>query len=363
MDKQQIESLLYESESDELDFKRDQYPLLNNDEKGELIKDILAFTNSWRRTDAFILIGVDQTKVAGRSTPVGIAHHLNDANLQQMLNSKTNHHVVFSYEEVSFQGLDLGVIKIPVQDRPRFLTKDFGKLKKDVVYVRRSSSTAEAALDEILRMKAGPATPSLDLQFADVHRRHLLSKAVTTISEIVVYDSKKIPLIPVSTIQMITDRINSNYPRQMASYIAETSLLNSVGFGLKNSATSLAVNIKFEAELVKPPQVCIVDEYDYPRRPQYKDFLSLPRPIINKNAEVDTVDNNVHLKVRFGNVQPGQTVWSNGQIYIGATAPATVDINGFLYGDNIPIPLPVHLQVKIQTKTRDLKMSELERRE
>lgn len=49
MNEQEIERLLYSGESDELDFKRDQYTLMNNDEKCELIKDILAFANSWRK--------------------------------------------------------------------------------------------------------------------------------------------------------------------------------------------------------------------------------------------------------------------------------------------------------------------------
>lgn len=68
MDEHEMERLLYSGESDELDFKRDQYRLTNNDQKGEFIKDILAFANSWRTTDGFILIGIDETKVAGRST-------------------------------------------------------------------------------------------------------------------------------------------------------------------------------------------------------------------------------------------------------------------------------------------------------
>jgi hypothetical protein len=279
-----------------------------------------------------------------------------------MVNSKTNHHVVFSYEQVSFKGLELGVIKIPVQDRPRFLTNNFGKLKKDVVYVRRGSSTAEAGLDEILRMKAGPTMSSLDLQFADIHGRQLFGKTVTAVSEIVNYDSTRIPGIPLSPVQMAVSRINQDYPKQIAGYIAKTALLNSVGFSLKNSATNLAVNIRLEIELVKPPGVWIVDEYDYPHRPQYEDIFSLRNSIVESDAVVDTHDNKAHIKVRFGNIQPGRTIWSNGVIYIGATTPTTVDLNGFLYGDNIPTPLPVHLQVNIQTKTRDLDLRELERR-
>jgi hypothetical protein len=52
-----IERLLYESEGDALDFKRDQYPFVGatDEQKSDLLKDILAFANSWRRTDAFAL--------------------------------------------------------------------------------------------------------------------------------------------------------------------------------------------------------------------------------------------------------------------------------------------------------------------
>lgn len=60
IDNDLIESLLYEEEGVELDLKRDQYDFVNanNENKSELLKDILAFANSWRRSDAFILIGV-----------------------------------------------------------------------------------------------------------------------------------------------------------------------------------------------------------------------------------------------------------------------------------------------------------------
>jgi len=51
-------------------------------EKSEFINDVLAFANSWRRTDAFILIGVDELKGGGRSIPVGIIKHLKDSDLQ-----------------------------------------------------------------------------------------------------------------------------------------------------------------------------------------------------------------------------------------------------------------------------------------
>ena len=51
-----LEELLNEEESPSLDFKRDQYPFQgeSNDVKSELLKDILAFANSWRHTEATV---------------------------------------------------------------------------------------------------------------------------------------------------------------------------------------------------------------------------------------------------------------------------------------------------------------------
>ncbi len=103
MDKSLMEKLLNESESTSLDFKSAQYPFdhATPEQKGELLKDILAFTNSWKRTDAYILIGVQEVK-GGRSKAIGVTQHLDDARLQQFVNSKTNRPVTFSYKAFTF---------------------------------------------------------------------------------------------------------------------------------------------------------------------------------------------------------------------------------------------------------------------
>jgi hypothetical protein len=148
-----LESLLHEEESSSLDFKRDQYPFIgaSDDDKSELLKDILAFANSWRRSTAYILIGVQEVK-GGRGLVHHVSQHLDDNDLQQFVNSKTNRTVMFSYAAFPFEGKQVGVITIPQQERPVFLNQDYGKLKKQVVYVRQGSSTAQATPDEIARI-------------------------------------------------------------------------------------------------------------------------------------------------------------------------------------------------------------------
>ena len=118
-----FEKLLDENESATLDFKRDQYSFAgaNDYQKSEILKDILAFANAERKTAAYILIGVEEVK-GGRSKVVGVAAHLDDASLQQFVNSKTRRPVIFSYREFAFEGKQIGVLEIPLQANfPSFL--------------------------------------------------------------------------------------------------------------------------------------------------------------------------------------------------------------------------------------------------
>lgn len=173
-----IRALLEESESSTLDFKGGQYRFdkASDSDKAELLKDILAFANAWRRTDAYILIGVEET-LQGKGRVVGVSEHLQDASIQQFVNSKTNRAVEFSYQAVVWLGVELGVLTIPVQQRPLYLLKSYGGLKANAVYVRRNSSTAEADPDETARMGAESAiaaSPVLRIEFADLPRRQVL---------------------------------------------------------------------------------------------------------------------------------------------------------------------------------------------
>ena len=157
-----IEGLLFADEDASLDFKREQYAFEGADKesKSELLKDVLAFVNAFRRADAYILIGVDETR-GGRSTVVGVQEHLDDAKLQQFVNSKTQLPVTFSYRETSHDGLPVGVIHIPVQTRPVYATANYGKVTKEAVYIRRGSSTGVAKPEEIMRMGAAAVDAAL----------------------------------------------------------------------------------------------------------------------------------------------------------------------------------------------------------
>src|SRR5258707_13436553 len=123
-----FERLLYEEESNTLDFKKAQYRFAkaSDEEKSELLKDILGFANAWRRSEAYILIGVEEVR-GGRGNVVGIpsANHLDDHALQQFVNNLTNQPVRFHYEAFGFEAKQVGIIRIDGQTRPVYLKRDY----------------------------------------------------------------------------------------------------------------------------------------------------------------------------------------------------------------------------------------------
>lgn len=178
MNRRRIRRLLDEPESNTLDFKREQYRLITDEDKGEFIKDILAFANAPRAKDAHIIIGVSEEPRPPHAL-TGIAEPLHDHHLQQLVNTKLNRPVAFSYQALELDGVVVGVITIlRSQHPPHHLTRDFGKLRKDTVYIRHGSSTAIATPDEIRslsqpkrqRARAKPSAAVRTLEMAVMYR-------------------------------------------------------------------------------------------------------------------------------------------------------------------------------------------------
>lgn len=342
MNKDLFEELLNEEESSTLDFKRDQYPFAGatNEQKSELLKDILAFANAWRRTDAYILIGVEEI-VGGKNKIVGVSNHLSDADLQKFVTSKTNKPLIFSYETITYKKKEVGIIKIPIQERPFFLNKDFGKLKKNVVYIRRNSATDEANPTEIANMAISfiaeqQETPELELQFADIENKISLGNPIDIVSTIIEYDQTKLQRHIESRRFGIFDfRKNPHYEVEMVEFIKETHLLNSIGFTLKNSGSLLVGNIRVEINVKKENGLILLAENEYPDKPTIDRILTTNFSGLLSKVDVEDHSTRWTISVEFGNIQPKATSWSTGVFYIGSSKPYMIKFDALIYADNL----------------------------
>jgi len=152
---EQIDQLCRYGESNCVDYKRAQYAFIGatDNKKAELLKDVLCFANVFRKTPAYILIGVDEES-SGIGSICGIREDevIDDSKLQEFINSKTNKRIPFSaYPFRMHSGKILQVIEIDVcaRERPFYLKKNYAQLHSEEVWIRGGTSSHIAAPDEV----------------------------------------------------------------------------------------------------------------------------------------------------------------------------------------------------------------------
>lgn len=376
-----LETLLHMTEGDALDFKSEQYALpgAGKDMKSELVKDIIAMANAWKNTDAFILIGVEE--VPGQRAVVrGVSHHLDDADLQQLMKDKTNQPVRFNYIASRIDGKDVGVIRIP-QDhgRPVYLTKDYGRLKKEIVYVRRGSSTVEASPSEIAQMGVAGAVvrsiPIIELEFADPHKRTRYGTDFNATSFLLIdpppqqidmnvlrelfkrmpsdFDQESMPSIglfhPPRNFLTQDDIFSQPSPKEVREYHQELALLTPIGFYLKNKSGVTAIDVRVEIYGKVIEGLILNDEYNYPEN--RRGIWGIPKPIITSvNHCEHGEDWTVSIDVK--KLQPQEECWITDYLYVGSRSPLQVEMLAKIFADNIPVPQEVPLSISIVTSEK-----------
>lgn len=373
----EIEALLFEEEGTTLDFKRDQYPFdqASDEDKSELLKDILAFANAFRRTDAFILIGIEDVK-GGRGKVMGVASQLDDAKLQQFVNSKTQRAVTFSYRDAVHDGRPIGIIHVPLQQRPLYAKAGYGKVKKGVVYLRRGSSTDEATPDEIAQMgaqqvQAHGVEPSLELGLFERETGRMLGHELAI-------QSTLLQAPPESDIpdyrenrdlySSIAGSLNRDYYRELTRFTQIVNFVRPLSLALRNSSSVSAHDVRmiFEIEDVEN-RLLFMDEHQFPRAPKARyDLMFVPPPVLSAvecDVDVSRVGSTWRIQCLFGKIQPHDTVKLSSDLYVGSMESGLVSLDGKLYADNIGHPVPARLDLTIETRTKEASLEDIERLE
>lgn len=368
-----IESLLWEDESNTLDFKETQYRFAGatDEQKGEIIKDILAFANAFRREDAYILLGIRDVK-GGRGTITGVSNHLDDAHLQQLVNTKTNRTVEFSYHALEIDGKQVGAIRISRQARPSYLRKAFGKLSPNTVYIRHGSSTSIATLEEISRMGVDHTpstvpTPQLDLQFAD-RSTHTRSGTSTSIDSLVLITPEKIPDYHDQQehpyFSTLSSMPNREYYRELVEHTTFINLAKPHSFAIENTSGTTAEDVRLAITIDDPNEtLALFDDEDVPPAPDTRSTMVTIRHLrqpVQHDLHVRRTGDEWQITASFGKIQPRATAYLRSRVHIGAYQPVTSSITARLYADNLPAPIEVPLHLAISSTERTITLDDAE---
>jgi hypothetical protein len=361
-----IERLLYSGEGDTLDFKLKQYPFENADDKSKssLLKDILAFANAWRTTTAYILIGVRD----GTGEIVGVDNDIDDSRLQQFVNGKVNQPVQFSYRSLDFKAHRLGLYTIPVQERPIFAVKAYGKVKADTVYVRRGSSMAEAKPDEIAKMGAStPAqahSPRLSIKVVlkgdDEIATEVLEAAMKNVN---LPDDKSIPDYPepdpnggylggFGQLIDLSGSKNRNFYRDVGRFIRERSGL--VGFKLKieNVGDAYADDVKITLSVPLTDGFKLASCGDLMDKPKRNLNLVIPREYRNGAPPKVRLSSNDGVQTAtffVGKIQAGDVAHTESIFFTNPTECLS-EMKIRVHADQFKAPLELIIPVLIRVE-------------
>ena len=162
-DRQLLNELLKQQESNELDFKSEPYNLSNDNGRSKFIKDIIAMANTPRSDSAYILVGVlEQSGKVVRVT--GVTEHPDESELGRIVVGKVVPTPRFTYRQVPYGDLEIGLIEIPC-DQPKVVQPrtDYGVLRHHTVYIRRNTQNIEADNADLARI----FLPTLDEPFPE----------------------------------------------------------------------------------------------------------------------------------------------------------------------------------------------------
>tara|TARA_B100001939_G_scaffold111214_1_gene96105 strand:- start:62 stop:1213 length:1152 start_codon:yes stop_codon:yes gene_type:complete len=365
MNDELLETLLREDESESLDFKEEQYRFskATDHQKAEILKDILAFSNAWKRDTAFILIGVKEVK-GGRSIPIGVTEHLEDASLQQFVRFKVNRPIDFRYYAYPIEGKTLGIIEIRKQTRPFFCTKDYGPLKTNEVYIRRSSSTEIATPDETIKMGIDQGrsaeVPTVEISLGNAEERQVLGRSISIRSRRI----NPLPSLqeiaswigfsdedPVHALSHRILGLNREFPRDLRDYIRFNHLMTPVDCYVKNQGEATITNLQIKGIISGSSGFHVSDEAV--PEPEKSDPIRMSRRHFPQTTDssylyVERTKSGFELDIRFSRLLPGEALWSDYSLYIGSEQAETIHCPLQLYSDQFPQPREARIEIQVE---------------
>lgn len=325
-----IEELCLKGESLTLDYKSEQYKFSGDKaEKSELLKDVLSFANAWREENAYILIGVSEVNGQGEIVGIPSTDIIDDAKIQQFINSKTNKLIPFSSYTVNCKKRIVQVIEFKdcTQERPLFAIKDYGNVTKEVVKIRRGTSTSDASPNEIVKMtevRIEKKQPTIEACISSTGSSDYRKDEITLRTLDVDFENQHIESRqhdPVKNILNIFSNISS---RNKQEWIKECFRICSINLKLKNLSDVQAKDLRIETGISNESINIMTLDY-YPPKPQNGPVLA-GIPFHN-------------FQDRDVCIHPQDTHCEEKLFYLRPETSGTADLTVTVYGQNLTKPL------------------------
>ena len=138
-----------DEESPNLDFKKEEY---KKADYTSLIKDVLSMANALNTETKRIVIGV-KYKPGEEKEIFGLEKLSDQAIFENIIQENIEPNINFKYYPYSYKNKKLGVIEIfDTYDKPYMMKKDYGKLRKGDMWIRKGSRQSKVTREDLDRM-------------------------------------------------------------------------------------------------------------------------------------------------------------------------------------------------------------------
>lgn len=315
MTEEEFELLILKSEGETIDYKREQYELINSndDNKAKLVKDIISFTNTIRKESAFIIIGIES--VDNRKTFHGLNKHIDDSIFQDQLKTRVYPIPQFSYSTIKHKGLDYGIVEIPLKrySEPISPIVKMKGLEPGRIYMRRGSSNSEAIGKEILL---------LDKWIKNVKTDHDSKSEIDELLKEINSGQKKLSYYISSAFKISNDFQDNDLIRfckgELTGWYQNYIELDDTNIPTHRKTTLMASIHKITSVTVQKGQyLSLKDELK-----EDKDFREIPfliqEPITQIESTIENSKNSSYLTLerKLGDIVPNASKHSNIPFYI-----------------------------------------------
>ena len=256
---------------------------------------------------------------------------------------------------------------------------DYGKVRKEAVYLRRGSSTATAKPDEIARMGTADVDwvgqPSVELYLVDRSTGANLGDHVSIdhgtwynipISE-EIPDYRPHSGFRMGNVEFMTNdlHVNVNFLREVAVYLHAEAYFP-VSLEVRNTAGTVIRDVILEIKLNDPEgRYELLTSQNRPHKPSSSmlEFAHNFRSIFEKDdVFVGKEGETWKVKCIFGKIQPGATLRLQDDLLISCRDAKDTEIIGMIYADNISNPIPIRINLSFQIGSQSLTIEDIEGR-
>lgn len=161
--------------------------------------------------------------------------------------------------------------------------------------------------------------------------------------------------------------LNPDFLQQSIDYTAESNFFKPLGIQLRNDSEVVGENVCFvgsiyrsESDGVEFRSGGLEKPYRSNLMPSMTNWRSIhsrePRISARKNDGKWTIEIEVIEKVR-----PKEEVWISTMLLVGSSISKIIKIEGKIYADNLPVPIPTVLEIRFEVEQRPMEIADYEK--